>query len=90
MKRIVLVIVLLVAACLPGCGHYLTPSECLTIHDMAGLSGDDFKRVDADPNVPFYAKQMLGGQALGWNNLDARINNKGAVDPNQFIPRRAK
>ena len=88
MKR--LLILALVGLMLAGCGHYLTASECLTIHDMAGLSDSDFKRVDADPNVPMYAKQMMGGQGLAWNNLDARINNKGAVDANSYQPKTAK
>jgi hypothetical protein len=85
-----LMILALVGLMLAGCGHYLTQSECLTIHDMATLSTDDFKRANADANVPLYAKQMLGGEGLAWNNLDARINNRGAVDANTFIPKKAK
>jgi hypothetical protein len=88
MKR--LLILALVGLTLAGCGHYLTTAECLTIHDMAGLSDGDFKRVDADPNMPAYAKTMFGGNALAWNNLDARINNKGAVDANSYKPKTAK
>jgi len=88
MKR--LLILALVGLMLTGCGHYLTPSECLLIHDGATLAADNFQRADADPNVPGYAKLMMGGQALILNNLDARINNKGSVDPNTFKPKTAR
>ena len=90
MKRLMILALVGLMLAMAGCGHYLTASECLTIHDMATLSTDDFKRMDSDPNVPMYAKQMMGGQGLAWNNLDARINNKGAVDANSYQPKTAK
>jgi hypothetical protein len=73
-----------------GCGHWLTASECLLIHDGATQAADNFRRADADPNVPVYAKMMIGGHGLILNNLDARINNKGAVDANTFKPKTAR
>ena len=86
MKRTVIVLVLLVAACLAGCGRVLTGPEVLAIHDTAGLAKDMFQRIDADPYAPGYVKVWAGGNALAWNNLDARIQNKPAVDANGFIP----
>ena len=90
MRTLVIIGMLLVAVMLTGCGHYLTTAECLTIHDMAGTSYDNFTRMDADPNVPLYAKTMQGGQALAWTNLDASVNNKGSVDANSFKPKTSK
>ncbi len=87
MKRVSVVLMALVmAGMLTGCGRWLTNAEVIAARDFADSTEDMRLRIDRDPNAPGYVKTYAGGVALYAANFTNRVNNEGAEDPNDYKP----